>query len=307
MEKSVQEVLLYLGKAVESMPLGVTVVDREGSIIYANPAQARMHGYHAKELVGGNAALRLGGAPGQRLTLEQLRALRPWKRERTNTRKDGTTFPAQLVSDVVRDEAGEPMAVVTTCEDITERKEAEALLLRHAFYDALTGLPNRALFMDRLSLALGRARRGVPFAALLLDLDRFKQVNDSMGHAFGDRLLSETAHRLETCVRPGDTVSRLGGDEFAILLEDMQDARTAIRIAERTQAELARPIPLDGRELRSSASIGIALGGSGHARPEEILRDADLAMYRAKALGRARYEVFDPTLVALADSALRTP
>jgi diguanylate cyclase (GGDEF)-like protein len=168
--------------------------------------------------------------------------------------------------------------------------------LQHgALHDALTGLPNRTLFLDRLEQALRRARRQGPgsgAAVLFLDLDRFKIVNDSLGHQAGDQLLQAVALRLDAALRPGDTVARMGGDEFTVLLEDLTDAREATVVAERVLATLADPFTIAGRELFVSASIGIALGRADHD-PEELIRDADVAMYRAKAGGKARHAVFD--------------
>jgi diguanylate cyclase (GGDEF)-like protein len=168
--------------------------------------------------------------------------------------------------------------------------------LRHgALHDALTGLPNRTLFLDRLEQSLRRARRSDGdggAAVLFLDLDRFKVVNDSLGHQAGDRLLEAVAHRLDSALRPGDTVARMGGDEFTVLLEDMTDAREATVVAERILATLEQPFVIADRELVVSGSIGIALGGP-DADPEALIRDADVAMYRAKAAGKARHAVFD--------------
>jgi diguanylate cyclase (GGDEF)-like protein/PAS domain S-box-containing protein len=180
-------------------------------------------------------------------------------------------------------------------QDITDRKLAERRLLHDAFHDVLTGLSNRALFIDRLKLALARHKRlgADHFAVLFLDLDRFKVINDSLGHAIGDQLLVGIARRLETCLRPGDTVARLGGDEFTILLEDVTDTREVTAIAQRIQKELALPFNLGGHEVFTTASIGIAPSTTGYERPDDILRDADTAMYRAKSLGKSRFEIFD--------------
>jgi diguanylate cyclase (GGDEF)-like protein len=183
-------------------------------------------------------------------------------------------------------------------KEVAERRQIEEQLRHNAFHDGLTDLANRALFTDHLQLALARAKRhdDYQFAVLFLDLDRFKVINDSLGHVVGDKLLVGIARRLETAMRPGDTVSRLGGDEFTILLDDLGDAGEAEAVAGRLLRELAMPYNLGGHEVFISVSIGVALSATGYQRPEEILRDADTAMYRAKQLGKARYEVFDQTM-----------
>jgi diguanylate cyclase (GGDEF)-like protein len=183
--------------------------------------------------------------------------------------------------------------------EIVGRKWTEEQLMRNAFYDSLTGLPNRSLLMDRLEFLIKRSKRqgNYLFAVLFLDIDRFKVINDSLGHMFGDQLLIAIARRLELCVRPTDTVARFGGDEFVILLDGIEDVDDATRVSERIQNEIKLPFNLDGeRNLFASASIGIAISNLGYDNPEEILRDADTAMYRAKALGKARHQVFDASM-----------
>jgi diguanylate cyclase (GGDEF)-like protein/PAS domain S-box-containing protein len=196
----------------------------------------------------------------------------------------------------VRRDGGEAYRMAGSQSDITARKQAEKRLLHDAFHDALTGLPNRALFLDRLGLVIAHARRrgGHPYAVLFLDLDRFKNVNDSLGHNVGDELLVAVARRLESLLRPGDTVARLGGDEFAILLDDVTDGTQATRVAQRINRELAKPFSLRGHEAFVTTSLGIALGAKAdYERPEDVLRDADTAMYRAKAAGKDRHALFD--------------
>ncbi len=198
----------------------------------------------------------------------------------------------------VRDVDGVPTRIAGSLTDVHDRKRAEHQLQHDALHDALTGLPNRVLFMDRLQHAMARdARRpGTESTAVLfLDLDRFKLVNDSLGHWVGDRLLVEVAERLRAVLRPGDTVARLGGDEFTVLLEDLEEHAQAEHVARRVLEALLAPFAAADRELYLSASIGIALAAPG-ATPSEVVRDADAAMYRAKAEGKGRHALFDSAL-----------
>jgi len=202
---------------------------------------------------------------------------------------------------------GQPVGVQGIARDIAERKHTEAKLLHNAYHDALTGLPNRLLLADHLRLAIERAKRHPDhsFALVFLDLDRFKYINDSLGHAAGDELLVQIARRLEGALRPTDTVARLGGDEFALLLDGLEDEGDAIRVAERVQEELTSPFNLGGHEVFTTASVGITLSAPGYEHPEGVLRDADTAMYRAKENGKARYELFDSVMHARAVERLR--
>ena len=188
--------------------------------------------------------------------------------------------------------------VAGSLSDVTRRREAAARLLHEALHDELTGLPNRTLLLDRLAQALRRRRRDERhrFAVLFLDLDRFKVVNDSLGHLVGDQLLIAVARRLRQVLRPSDTVARLGGDEFALLLEDMDPSRDAEAVADRVHRALGVPVVVGGHEVFTSVSIGICHGDESYRRPEDLLRDADTAMYKAKKLGKARYEIFDDEL-----------
>ena len=228
---------------------------------------------------------------------------------------DGTLRWMMARGEAVRDADGVPTRIAGSQTDATERKVAEEQLLQNAFFDSLTGLPNRALFHDRLDRLISRARRrpDYSFALLFLDLDRFKNVNDSLGHGSGDRLLIEVTRRMERCVRSTDTFARLGGDEFAILLDDVNDISDATNLAERLQAELKSPLSIDGHDIFASVSVGIALSrrevegdeDTLYQTPEEMLRDADTAMYRAKSAGKARYEIFDRAMHTHAFSVLK--
>ncbi|BCM92812.1 putative signaling protein [Abditibacteriota bacterium] len=198
----------------------------------------------------------------------------------------------------VRNEEGIATRIAGSQTDISDRKHVESQLAHSAFYDSLTGLPNRALFLDRLESAIARAARDEShsFAVLFLDLDRFKNINDSLGHLAGDTLLVEAGHRFASCLRPGDTVARLGGDEFAILLEGLADTHVVETIATRVRRELEKPFPLEGHEVFITVSIGVAPAQGRQTRAVDLLRNADTAMYRAKGLGRARHATFDASM-----------
>ena len=209
----------------------------------------------------------------------------------------------------MRDQQDRPYRMAGSLTDVTLRKNAEERLLHDALHDALTGLPNRALFLDRLGVALARTRRRSDTqadcsAVLFLDLDRFKHVNDSLGHLAGDRLLVAMGRRLESILRPGDTVARLGGDEFAILV-DVAGANDTATLAERIHRELAVPFDIDGHEVLATVSVGIAEVEGDYDRPEDLLRDADIAMYQAKTEGRGGFKVFDQHMHTRAAALLK--
>ena len=192
-------------------------------------------------------------------------------------------------------------------KELQERQRAEERLAYDGLHDSLTGLPNRVLFLDRLGQRLDHSLRHPenPFVVLFIDLDRFKVINDSLGHAVGDQMLIHAARRLTDCLRPEDTVARLGGDEFGILMNDFNEIGDALHIAERVQGQLSSPDLVEGFDRSSTASIGIAIYNNRYKEPQELLRDADAAMYRAKAMGGGKYAIFDDTMHASAMALLQ--
>lgn len=278
--------------------------DEEGRIVDCNVEAYRSLGYTREELL----ALSVKDIAEDVISEEEREAMvgeTPWQRamsgrpgkpvgthENRHRRRDGTTFPVEVAL-ASMDYGGRRM-IFAAVRDITERKAREERLSHQAFHDSLTGLPNRALFLDRLEHALARGqRREFGIAVLFLDLDNFKDVNDSFGHDAGDRLLVEIGGRLASCVRSADTVARLAGDEFTLLLEDVGEIQEAVRVAERIETVFEKPVRLDARELAVTASIGVVVETGSGRSPQQLLNDADTAMYRAKKAGRARYEIYD--------------
>ncbi|MGV0025406.1 EAL domain-containing protein [Phormidesmis priestleyi] len=267
-------------------------------IVYINDAFLRVTGHNSSEVIGKSAQLLIGVGTSTS-EVDRIRAAllkhKAVKAELILHRKDDTPFWVDLNTVPIRDEQGKVTHFVSVMREVTERKQVEEQLRRNAFHDSLTGLPNRLLFMERLSHTVDRLKQtpDLQFAVLFLDLDRFKVINDSLGHMIGDQLLVAIARRLEACVKEQDTVSRLGGDEFTILLENIKDVADATKIAERVHQALSTPFDLDGHEVFTSASIGITLSTTAFDRPEDLLRGADIAMYRAKASGKACHEIFD--------------
>ena len=269
----------------------ITILDADGTIRYESPSIERIHGGKAEDLIGKNIAEFVHPENAPMFTMAIAKASeKPGGSppiEFRFRRSDDSWVSLEATINKLLDDSGVPRVVVNS-RDITERKSI----------DVLTGLPNRPLFMDRLGHSARRRRQGEKtlFAVLFLDLDRFKTINDSLGHSIGDQLLIQVARRLEKCLRQGDTVARLGGDEFTILLEEIKDETDATRVAERVREELSVPCQVEGHEVFTTSSIGIALSSTGYAQPEDLLRDADTAMYRAKALGKACYSMFDTTM-----------
>ena len=287
-----------LSDLFEHAAIALNWVGPDGTILRANRTELEMLGYTADEYVGRqvsefHAEHEVGDDVLRRLAAgETLHGVEAQLR-----RKDGS-IRYVLISSNARFEDGRLVHTRCFTRDITEQALAEAQLRHGALHDQLTNLPNRTLFLERVAQALQRAERdpNYRFAGIFLDCDDFKVVNDSLGHAAGDQMLVAFAHRLEANTRPGDLVARLGGDEFTLFLEDVGDVLDAARVAERIQRELVEPFAVEGEEVFLTASLGIVLSTSGHSRPEDLLRDADTAMYRAKAAGRGRYELFDPVM-----------
>ena len=289
---------------------GMALISPEGQWRRVNGSLCQILGYSEQELLATNfQEMTMADDLGNDLVhLYQLLEgkIRIDQREKRYIHKLGHPIWVLQSASVARNAQGESLHLILQIQDITERKRAEEQVHHAAFHDALTGLPNRTLLSDRLSLSLARAKRNkeYQFAVLFLDLDRFKLVNDSLGHTLGDQLLVELGRRLESCMRKGDTVARLGGDEFGMLLDGIKDPCDALHVADRIQEELMIPFDLNGHEFLTTTSIGIAFSQTGYEGPEDILRDADIAMYRAKTNGKARYEVFDVAMHAHAVEVL---
>jgi len=300
-----EEALLLSRHALESTNDGIMITDSslpDRAISYVNPAFERITGYTVAEVVGRNARFLLGQDKDQ-LGLEELRSAlreqRAAKVELRNFRKDGRVFWSELSLAPVRSETGQVRHFVSIINDITERKIYETQLEYQAGHDPLTGLPNRNLLADRLEQAIAHAKRAKSLVAvLLLDLDRFKMVNDSLGHDVGDALLKIVSKRLTNCVRSIDTVARLGGDEFVVIMTDIESENNAAPLAQKLLDDIAQPMMLGDREIVTNASIGISLYPKDAERASALLKSADVAMYRAKELGRNSMQFYTSELNA---------
>ena len=293
----------FVDAVLDSEAALLLVLDREGCVIRWNRACSELTGYSFAEVRGKRVFDFL-------LTQEDSKTMRAWFDDPTGTsvppqhesiilQKDGTVRIVDWSNSVLHTPAGQTNYVVASGIDITERKRAEAVIRHQANYDALTGLPNRSLFLDRLSQAISATKRsGTLLAVMFIDLDRFKSVNDTLGHRAGDQLLAEAARRLETCLRSSDTVARLGGDEFTVVVSNLSDPTDIETVARKILRELAIPYSLDGREEFITCSIGITIYPDDADSVEGLLRNADIAMYRAKDAGRNGFVLFQPEMNA---------
>ena len=295
----------------EDGPIGMIISSPDDRILKANKTICEMLGHTEQELTGRSIEDITHPEDAEKsviLSKQMLKGKIPrFKLEKRYVKKNGEVLWANHTATAIQSQDGKVLYGLGMIEDITERKILDEKLRHAAFHDTLTNLPNRALFIENLKGSLARSERHKDylFAVLFLDLDRFKNINDSLGHVSGDKLLLEVAERLKKCVRPYDIIARLGGDEFAILLADIKSGRDAIRIAERIQYEINLPFKLNNHEVRTTASIGIVLSKLGYEQPEPLLRDADTAMYQAKASGRGCHIMFDEVMHAHAMSQLQ--
>jgi PAS domain S-box-containing protein len=299
----------------------IAVIDRNGQRLYNSPAYQKVLGYDPEELAATSSMDQIHPEDRARVLEAAEKARNTGRGERLEYRirhKDGSWRFIESTASAIRSPEGETEGLVIVNRDITERKRAEEKLDHLSFHDGLTNLPNRALFLDRLQRAITQARRhsDFRFAVLFIDIDEFKVFNDSLGHVAGDALLIQIAQRLTVCLRGADTVSRPrlgdtpeilsgestlarpGGDEFTVLIEELHDPSDTIRVAERIQQRLAVPFDLNGQEIVLTVSIGIAFSSSAGAEAQDVLGDAEIAMYRAKSTGKGRCEVFDHAMHA---------
>ncbi|WP_138497097.1 diguanylate cyclase domain-containing protein [Nostoc sp. PA-18-2419] len=300
-EKRLQEEKQRLTAIINSMGRGVIVTYANGCIQMMNPIAEILTGWKQSEAFGKNLVdvvslvdKDVGEAIEIVTHVIEAGEVLNLPENCTLINKDGKEIPIGDNVAPIRDRNGNITGAVLVFQDITQRKQTEAELLRNAFYDGLTELPNRVLFLDRLRQAIERGKRKSDyyFGVLFLDLDNFKEINDHFGHRVGDDFLIAIARRLESCLRSGDTVARFGGDEFTVLLEDIKDVNDATNVAKRIQDSLRLPLSLNGNQLCTTASIGIAWNCSNYEEPATLLHDADTAMYRAKRQGKASYAVF---------------
>jgi diguanylate cyclase (GGDEF)-like protein/PAS domain S-box-containing protein len=297
--------------AFDHAAVGMALVAPDGRWLEVNPSLRELLGYGEEE-ISGTTLLQVLHRDDIGTTLADIyrmiaREIVTVSRETRFVKRSGETAWVMANFSTVADAEGAVMHFILQAQDVTERKRAEERLHHAAFYDALTGLPNRPLFIENLGTAIRRTQQYPDHlvAMLFLDLDRFKNINDSLGHIVGDQLLNAVAKRLAGSVRPTDMVSRFGGDEFAVMLNGVDSVDEVVEIAERILASIARPFKLSGYEVVTSSSMGITLSTIGYANTEDFLRDADMAMYRAKERGKGRFEIFDTYMHARAMTRLQ--
>lgn len=289
--------LEMLKVAVDSLPIGITFSDVNGVIVYSNPAEAQMHGYEVDELIGKEARKFSTSDRSRHIAPDHFKNLGVWRRESVNVRKNGEEFAAQLTSISVRDSQSNYLGIITTCEDISYRKVAEEKIHQLAYYDIVTGLPNRGMFLERLHQTLAQAQRDREKVNLIfLDLDNFKDVNDTQGHDVGDKLLRAVAERLSACMRDSDVLARLGGDEFVVVCPSVTSQESVATVVQRIMAIFSEPFEVEDRQIYTSASIGIAVYPDDSLDASTLFRCADTAMYQAKNDGRAQFRFFSADL-----------
>jgi diguanylate cyclase (GGDEF)-like protein/PAS domain S-box-containing protein len=289
-------------KVIEASLEGIVITDARGIIEFVNPAFTRLTGYASDEVIGKTPSVLRSGRHDKAFYAAMWAALGTqdvWQGEIWNRRKNGDLYPEWLTINAIRDDSGAVSQYAAIFTDITDRKRTEERIKNLAYFDILTGLPNRRLLIDRLQVAIANAhRRGTKLAILFLDLDLFKRINDSLGHGAGDQVLIEVAGRLARCLREGDTVARLGGDEFVILVPELGEEEFAAKLAGRVIGQVKQSFMVEEHELFVTTSIGIALYPDDGRSAEVLLKNADTAMYRAKDLGRNSYQLYTATMNA---------
>lgn len=283
----------FLRSVFEATIEGIMVTDSGGTVISVNPAFSKITGYLEEEMIGQNARILKSGrhdAAFFHAMFQTLKVDKVWKGEVWSKRKDGSIFLEQLSISAICDQSDAVLQYVGLCSDITERWDKEQLIRQMALHDSLTGLPNRTLLMERLGQLFAKSRReSRQIALMFLDLDGFKNVNDTLGHSIGDEVLKTVATRLSGLLRNSDTVARLGGDEFVVLLDNPESSEVIARIGARVISVVNEPMHFDDTEAHVGTSIGIAVFKDSACSPEALLKKADEAMYAAKAAGKNVY------------------
>jgi len=307
--KRAEEEMQLAALVYQNSSEGMMVTDAKGAILTINPAFTGMTGYTLDEVVGKNPRMLNSGRQDEafyRAMWQTINTTGHWQGEIWDRRKSGEVYAEWLTINTSYHDDGSVYRHIALFSDITEKKKSEALIWRQANFDFLTGLPNRQMFHDRLEQAIDKARRnGLALALLFLDLDRFKEVNDTLGHDMGDILLQDAARRLSRCVRENDIVARLGGDEFTVVLDELGDPAGVERVAQNILRSLADPFYLEGEVAYVSASIGITLYPEDAGAADALVKNADQAMYAAKSQGRNRYSYFTPAMQEAAQTRMR--